>query len=415
VCSSGTCTAPTGTGGTTGSTGGSTGTGGTTGTTGGSTGTGGTTGTTGGTTGTGGLGGTGTGGNTGAHFSGSGNGYRPLTTGCGPDTADECTGTCEQTGGVDSTVVRPPATLCFSAPNDPTPEDPALIIEQVIETINGVTYVHIRIIFDPYYTDNSYGAGACCGWGRMRGHTFNDDLTKSDHTELQITDGAGNVVMNFKIDYVSADPNQPCGYGSLGATGGDGLVILGDPSAIVEVTTSIERNLNGCGYCTSDACAPSGDCTIDSPSTDATFTPNPLTPNWDYRNVYEFWLLADAFGSAGFGQAFVTYVHASPSKISADMTLTPAPCPPTYDTPYCPPGVTQEGGNCFGTGGSGGAGGSGGDGGTPVCAVNFQLYITTEGAAICTPIPYANYPNHAACPTGYVLDIATEGQYCVPG
>src|SRR5688572_6785184 len=37
----------------------------------------------------------------GPHFSGSGSSFRPLTPGCGPDTASQCTGACEQgTGAV---------------------------------------------------------------------------------------------------------------------------------------------------------------------------------------------------------------------------------------------------------------------------------------------------------------------------
>src|SRR5678815_328106 len=124
-------------------------------------------------------------------------------------------------------------------------------------------------------------------------------------------------VINFNLDYISAVPvsaDYPCGYASLGATGGDGSVTLGDPSYILAATTSLTRNLNGCGYCTSDACAPSTSCTLDSPTTDANYTPNPLTPNWDYRQLYEVWIDADAFGTAGFGQAYMTYVHASPNK-----------------------------------------------------------------------------------------------------
>jgi hypothetical protein len=396
TCDNGTCTGAPGTGGT--GTGG-TGTGGT--------GTGGTSaGGAGGTAGGGGIGGT-----PGPHWPGSGNGFRPLTPGCGPETADQCTGTCEKangTPGVD--VVRPPATLCFAGTGDATPDDPAVVIEQVIEKLNGKYYVHIRITFDPAFTDNTYGAGSCCGWPPKRGHRFGD-LTGSDHTELQLTDAEGNVVMNFKIDFITADPNSPCGFGTLGVAGGDGSMITGDPAHVLAVASSLDRNLNGCGYCKNAACSPSGDCTVDSPATDENYTANPGTPDWDYRQVYEVWIDMAAFGDPGFGQAFITYTHSSPAKSTDTITVEPEPCPPEWDKPYCPPGVVQEGGNC--SPGSGGAGGSGGDGGTP-CPPNFQVYVTSEGASICTPIPFANYPNHAPCPDGYVLDVATEGQYCVP-
>jgi hypothetical protein len=366
---------------------------------------------------------------TGPQFPGSGNGFRPLTAGCGPDTANQCTGTCEQKGGDPNvTVIRPPATLCFAGAGDPTPNDPSVVIEQSIETLNGKTYVHLRVTFDPGFVDNTYGTGAV-GWSPNRGHTFKDDLTTSDHTELLLTDATGATIINFKIDYVSEDPTQPCGFGTLGVEAGDGEVISGDPSKILAQTTSITRNLNGCGYCQNAACE-GGNCTLNSPETDENFTPNPLTPNWDYRAVYEVWIDATAFGSAGFGQAYMTYVHASPAKNDNEtLTLTPTPCPPTWDKPYCPPSVIREGGNCFGSppGGSGGAGnggaggtagtaGAGGNGGATVtpCPINWQIYVSTEGKSTCTPIPFANYPGMTPCPAGYTLDVASEGRYCLP-
>lgn len=368
--------------------------------------------------------GTGTGTTTpGPHFGGTGDGFRPLTTGCGPETAAECTGTCEQMGGdPDVDVIRPPVTLCFAGEGDNTPDDPSAVIEQVIETLNGVSYVHIRVTFDPSFTDNTYGEGACCGWPEKRGHTFDGDLTKSDHTELLLTNGDSETVMHFKIDLVSPDATADCGYQTLGVSGGDGSVLIGDAADVLGVATSSSRNINGCGYCENDACAPSGDCTVDSPATDAGYTPNAGTPNWDYRQVYEVWIALDAFGDSGFGQGYITYTHSSPAKGTDTIMVEPTPCPPEWDDPYCPPSVTAEGGNCFGTptDGSGGSGsgsggaGSGGPGDTPVCPPNHQSYITTEGASICTPIPFGGNPGMTPCPAGYHLDLATEGQYCVP-
>lgn len=346
----------------------------------------------------------------GAEWIGGGAGYQPLTTGCGPETAASCTGDCESGVGAEpATVVRPIATLCFSGEGDPTPEDPSAVIEQVVEAIEEQTYVHLRVTFDPAYVDNTYGENASSGWfpdattteeaggkAGKSGHTFKD-LVGSDHTELLLTDGDGTTVLEMKVDLISESATAACGYETLGVTGGEGKVITGDPAAVLAVATSMTRNLNGCGYCAEDACG--GDCTVNSPATDDAYTPNPDTPSWDYRQSYEVWIDVGAFGDAGFGQAYVTYTHASPSMVGNTLTVEPTPCPPDW----C------SGGECYGGTPPEGPPDDGGD-----CPPNYQLYVASEGEAGCTPIPFANYPGMAACPEGWVLDTASEGQYCLP-
>ena len=89
----------------------------------------------------------------------------------------------------------------------------------------------------------------------------------------------------------------------------------------VAATTSLDRDLNACGY---------GAYLEDPPETDESYTPNSEAPNWDYRVVYDVWVSASAFGAAGFGDATISYVHASPSKYPSDtVTVTPGPCIPT--------------------------------------------------------------------------------------
>jgi hypothetical protein len=336
-------------------------------------------------------------------FTGSGSSGVPLAPGCGPDTASECGGVCERAGGGPTTILRPPVALCFAGAEDPTPANPTALIEQVIESVDGVPMVHLRITFDPSFVDNTFGVNASSGWnppadtamGDMMppkkgkgGHTFSD-LVGSDHLELLLTDGSGATVMDFKIDYVSVDASAPCGYGTLGVLGGEGKVIQGDASAVLGVATSIDRNVNGCGYCYTE----------DSPATDDAYTPNADAPNWDYRVVYEVWLSLDAFGSAGFGQAYIENVHASPSKLDTNtVDVSASPCPPGWDTPFCPPELVQPDGGC----------------GESECQPNHELYVSTEGQRICAPIPFANYPGMTPCPAGYELDAATEGRYCLP-
>jgi hypothetical protein len=205
-----------------------------------------------------------------------------------------------------------------------------------------------------------------------------------------VNDGAGTKVMDFNVDYISADPSKPCGYGTLGVSGGDGGMLLGDPSHILAASTSLDRNLNGCGYCSY---------TVDSPATDDSYTPNPATPNWDYRVVYEVWIDPAAFGPAGFGSALVEFVHASPAKADSDTVYVKSgPCPPDWDVPYCPPHLIGEGTACGGgppgNGGATGAGGTVGAGGA-----------SYGGAG-------GGYTGQ--CPPGYVPDIQSEGRFCVP-
>jgi hypothetical protein len=321
------------------------------------------------------------------------------------------------------------------------------MIEQVIESVNGTSYVHIRVTFDPGFVDNTYGVNSDAGWG-TKGHTFVNQLTNSDHVELLMTDASGATVMDFNEDYItslnSTKPGKPgkpggaggatstsptagvagaanaCEYDALGVRGGDGSMVKGNADDILAATTSIDRNINGCGYCASAACGSTGNCTVDSPATDASYTPNALTPNWNYAVVYEVWLKSSAFDAGGgFGQAYITFVHASPSKATNDtLNVVPSPCPPTWVS--CPPGQTCPPGNPGtpgndGTGGAAGVGGSGNVPGTPGCPVNYQLRANPDGSTVCSPIPYAGWPDRGACPAGYkfFLDISNETQYCV--
>jgi hypothetical protein len=292
-------------------------------------------------------------------FPGSGtNGAgEPLSLGAGPETARACGGdrppttvTPVSTSGVE--------TICLYSESDAT--TPAATIEQVVEAYDGSEWVHVRLTLNPSFVDNSYGANAM-GWDERGGkapappaagpapagptdgrpkpaddakparerpeaeraaHTFRD-LLGSDHAEMKLFDEAGQLVLHFKQDYVSEDSSAPSGYGSLGVTGGEGKMILGDASSILAASTSIDRDLNGCGLSTY---------TDSSPATDEAYTPNADAGSWDYRVVYEVWVDPGVFGDAGFGTASIEFVHASPSKTDNNTeNVVPGPCPPSDD------------------------------------------------------------------------------------
>ncbi len=331
-------------------------------------------------------------------------GSTPLAPGCTPASALECptvNGTCATSATAHPTGTQT-GSICFYGPaattTTTTSSTPAATLEYLHETAGGQEYYRYRVTFDPNFADNTYGTNAF-GWGQ-HGHTFND-LVGSDHLELQLFDGssANTLVLEIKLDYVSVDAAASCGYGALGVSGGEGMVLIGDAKYILGATTSIARDLNGCGYCSNAACG--GSCTVNSPSTDANFSANASAPNWDYRVQYEVWVDAAVFAGKGFGGANVPYVHASPSKASSNtIVVTPKPCP---------------------TGGGGGG-----------CSVGSTAYLTSEGQQTCVPTPsgggcpagYTNYlvsegavcvptPSDGACPAGYHVDPTSEGSRCI--
>lgn len=135
--------------------------------------------------------------------------------------------------------------------------------------------------------------------------------------------------MHFKLDYVSETATAASGYASLGVSGGEGKLIVGQPEWILASATSIDRNLNACGL---------GSFLENSPQTDATYSPNANASDWDYRVAYEVWVSSEAFGNAGFGSALIANVHASPSKAAGDTTdVLPAPCPVDPSNPEAVP------------------------------------------------------------------------------
>jgi hypothetical protein len=269
----------------------------------------------------------------------------PLQAGEGPASADAC----PDQSSIASATESAGESICFFSEDDPV--TPAARIDQVIESVAGESYVHIRLTLNPNFVDNSYGDTAV-GWGtdatsdatqpvdgkpppkakKPKTHTFKD-LVGSDHAEIKLTDAEGNVVLHFKVDYLSEDDTAPSGYASLGVSGGEGKVLVGDPNWILQATTSLDRNLNACGYADFIENSPVPP-TLDDPAE---------AENWDYRVVYEVWVSLDAFGDSSFGEAFIDFVHASPSKGSDNtVDVTAGPCPP-------------DGGDPPGAGGSGGA------------------------------------------------------------
>jgi hypothetical protein len=284
----------------------------------------------------------------------------PIEPGLGPETR----GDCHPQPSATSPEPVAAQTVCFYTEDDPNV--PAATVEQIVEVVGNSEWVHVRLILNPSFVDNSYGETAI-GWAaeedlareeitapepepeapprampgeprEMPGeraprprkgkgsHSFRD-LVGSDHAEIQLLAADGGVTLHFKLDYLSESNTAPSGYASLGVGGGEGALIAGEPEWILGSSTSIDRN--ACGL---------GDFVEASPETNDAYDASQGAASWDYRVIYEVWVSMDAFGSAGFGSALIENVHASPSKTGENTeTVTPAPCPPDPGAPEALP------------------------------------------------------------------------------
>ena len=222
--------------------------------------------------------------------------------------ANSCKGSSSTT--VTPTTGCPPSSeyICFVSPTDPS-----LYAIAVITTNATTNSVKIRTTFSKKFVDNTYGINAI-GW--PNGHKFSD-LTGSDHLQLALTDALGVKKLEFKLDYITASTAAPSGYKNLGVSGGDGGMILGSSSSILNTITAMDVNFNTYNYIL----------TTNSPATDTTYKPNPTYPNWIYDVWYEVDVSLSAFGTAGFGTVSISGIHASPSKAGTNtITVVPGTC-----------------------------------------------------------------------------------------
>ena len=172
-----------------------------------------------------------------------------------------------------------------------------------------------------HINDNSYGANAI-GWP-PKGHKLKD-LTNSEHAKIQLYDCAGNLVLDFFLDYVSkkASTGQQVLHLGVQEAGSDGAMNFGDPAHIVGESASLEWNHQV-------ALPQWPDRNSSSPARIPTNTYDPGTtadPNfpWIYPLVYEWAIDRAAFGANGWcGQLQITEVHNSPFKGGFNPTPVP--------------------------------------------------------------------------------------------
>ena len=221
--------------------------------------------------------------------------------------------------------------------DDPSGIHPAGTITSSVAANGDVT---VRYEQSRDVADNSYGATAI-GWSADRPL---GKLVSSDKAQVGFRDSNGVLVLEFLVDYLSADSSRPSGFGSLGIDG-DGQLGVGDASHILDLTTSLDGNLNE--YCTPGNCVVNGvDLLVDSPPADGAYAVlDPVFSEWNFSSVYVMTISGDAFGAAGFGSVTVDEIHNSPAKTGSNKII-PVECPTAGAPPpstclECKGGVTS--------------------------------------------------------------------------
>lgn len=155
--------------------------------------------------------------------------------------------------------------------------------------------------------DNTYGATSI-GWGSSapsgKNHNLKD-LVGSDKAQFVFTDGEGDVVLDFTLDYIAETAKDSGVYYLPGVTGKDGKVDVGAVSDVEEWGSSLGYNFLDLGFVLP----------ADSPATDANYAENAAYPGWIFEVIYEVKISASVFGQEGFGDVTVPLVHDSPNKI----------------------------------------------------------------------------------------------------
>jgi hypothetical protein len=199
-----------------------------------------------------------------------------------------------------------PMRLC----SEETGEQTGLLVAQTLATDNIlVTFLQSLTV-----SDNTYGANAI-GWGAAGGRSF-QDLWHSDYAEFQFRNGGGDVVLQFRYDYLSPTAKEPSGYGTLGVSGGDGGIVVGNANRVIFVATSLSHQLNTVPFINQLPIY-----TVNSPALN-----DPLSRSWEYRTIYTAVIDRRAFGPSEFGSVSLIEAHNSPAKIPAFSITTCGGC-----------------------------------------------------------------------------------------
>lgn len=137
----------------------------------------------------------------------------------------------------------------------------------------------LTYLIDSDVSDNTYGSGASAGWANVGGHTFTSEL--GNYAEFAFYDSRGNLVSDFKADYLSSGSSFPSAYGSAGL---HGSMVYGNSKYVDYITSTLADNLNGYPKFYTD--------TVNSPVGD---------DNWQATSGYKVIVDKGIFGIFGMG------------------------------------------------------------------------------------------------------------------
>jgi uncharacterized repeat protein (TIGR01451 family) len=201
-------------------------------------------------------------------------------------------------------------------------------------------FVYARLDQSTNLNDNSYGTNVVQWPGT---HTFSN-LVGSDKAQFIYKDASGNVALDIYLDYITAKSGTPSGYASLGVSGGEGRVNVGQAAWVVDWNTSLAQDLNDLGFCTGGNCSGGGtNLLVNSPPTVShdSYTLPAGSPykGWNFTNSYYAKVSKTAFGANTFGGVSIGLIHNSPAKTGSNA-ISPVPCVPGGGQPCTPQPVS---------------------------------------------------------------------------
>lgn len=180
------------------------------------------------------------------------------------------------------------------------------LIKQVLPTGD----IQVTLLEDTNLADNTFGFSASPDW--TNGSSLWDRIGQ-DSAEFQLTDGKGNVVLDFAADYISLAWGAPLGLATGGVNNGAGQMYVGNSANIGSITTTLSDSLN----------RPVSDWgfLLNAPPPSYSNNSNP----WKFQCGYTVVIKKGCFGNNGFGDCKVKQIQHNKCKLGNNYQCQPTP------------------------------------------------------------------------------------------